>query len=233
VRHGDDGPPWPEEMPRGGFGPRTQAMVAYLAGRLGISQGDVAELLHTLFHLELSLGSVATLEQQVSAAVAAPVAEAQAFVQQQAVVNADETGWREGTQWRWLWTAVTPLARVFMLLAMRGRTGAQTLLGATCAGSVGSDRWGGYPWVDPTHRRLCWAHLLRACAAFVERGGEPARVGQALLTVSARIFGLWRRVRDGTLARRTFMREREPLQAQVVALLAEGTTLEHAKTRRA
>jgi len=225
--------PWPEEMPRGGFGPRTQATVAYLAGRLGISQRDVAELLHTLFHLELSLGSVATLEQQVSAALAAPVAEAQAFVQQQAVVNADETGWREGTQRRWLWTAVTPLMRVFMLLATRGRTGAQTLLGATFAGIVGSDRWGGYTWVDPTHRHLCWAHLLRDFAAFVERGGEPARVGHALLTVSARIFTLWHRVRDGTLARRTFLREMEPWQAQVVALLAEGTTLEHAKTRRA
>jgi transposase len=60
--------PWPDEMPRGGFGPRTQATVAYLAGRLGVSQRDVAELLQTLFHLEVSLGSVAALEQQVSAA---------------------------------------------------------------------------------------------------------------------------------------------------------------------
>ncbi len=68
---------WPDDMPRGGFGPRTQATVAYLAGRLGISQRDVAELLDVLFHLDLSLGSVAALEQQVSAAVAAPVAEAQ------------------------------------------------------------------------------------------------------------------------------------------------------------
>jgi len=105
---------WPQGMPRGGFGPRTQATVAYLAGRLGISQRDVGELLQTLFHLEVSLGSVAALERQGSAAVAAPVAEAQAFVQQQAVVNADETGWREGTQRMWLWTAVTPLVSVFL-----------------------------------------------------------------------------------------------------------------------
>jgi len=224
---------WPGEMPRGGFGPRTQATVAYLAGRLGISQRDVADLLHTLFHLEVSLGSVAALEQQVSAAVAAPVAQAQAFVQHQAVVNADETGWREGTQRRWLWTAVTPLVSVFMLLTTRGRAGAQTLLGATFAGIVGSDRWGGYTWIDPTHRQLCWAHLVRDFAAFVERGGEPARVGQALLDVSAQIFALWHRVRDGTLARSAFVREMEPVQAQVVALLEEGTALEHAKTRRA
>ncbi len=224
---------WPGEMPRGGFGPRTQATVAYLAGRLGISQRDVAELLHTLFHLELSLGSVAALEQQVSAAVAASVAEAQAFVQQQAVVNADETGWREGTQRRWLWTAVTPLVSVFVLLTTRGRAGAQTLLGTTFGGIVGSDRWGGYTWVDPPHRQLCWAHLVRDFAAFVERGGEPARVGQALLDVSAQFFALWHRVRDGTLPRSAFRREMEPLQAQVGVLLAEGTMLEHAKTRRA
>jgi transposase len=224
---------WPEEMPPGGFGPRTQATVAYLAGRLGISQRDVAELLAVLFHLDLSLGSVAALEQQVSAAVATPVAEAVAYVQRHAVVNAAETGWREGTQRMWLWTAVTPLVTVFMVLATRGRLGAQTLLGATFAGIVGSDRWSGYTWVDLTGRQVWWAHLLRDFAAFVERGGEPARLGQALLEVSATIFGLWYRVRDGTLSRTAFVTAMEPLQAQVGALLHEGTALEQAKTRRA
>src|SRR5437660_1105507 len=224
---------WPAGMPSGGFGPRTQATVAYLAGRLGISQRDVAELLHVLFHCDISLGSVAALEQQVSAAVAAPVAEAEAYVQRQPVVNADETGWREGRQRMWLWTAVTPLVTLFLVLATRGRAGAQALLGATFAGIVGSDRWSGYTWVDPARRQVCWAHLRRDFAAFVERGGEPARLGQALLDVSAQIFGLWARVRDGTLTRPTFVTAMRPLQAQVEALLAAGATLEHAKTRRA
>jgi len=224
---------WPAEMAAGGFGPRTQATVAYLAGRLGISQRDVAELLAVLFHLDLSLGSVAALEQQVSRAVAAPVAEAVAAVQQQAVVNADETGWREGTQRMWLWTAVTPLVSVFLVLATRGKAGAQTLLGATFGGIVGSDRWSGYTWLDVTQRQVCWAHLLRDFAAFVERGGEAARVGQALLDVSTTIFGLWYHIRDGTLPRAAFVHAMAPLQTQVETLLAEGTTLEHAKTRRA
>jgi len=190
-------------------------------------------LLQALFHLDISLGSVAALEQQVSAAVAAPVAEAVAHVQQQPVVNADETGWREGTQRRWLWTAVTPLVSVFLVLATRGKVGAQTLLGATFAGRVGSDRWSGYTWLAPTQRQVCWAHLLRDFAAFVERGGEAARVGQALLDVSATIFGLWYRVRDGTLPRAAFVGAMAPPQAQVETLLAEGATREQAKTRRA
>jgi len=58
-------------------------------------------------------------------------------------------------------------------------------------------------------------------------------LGQALLDVRAQIFGVWGRVRDGTLSRAAFVRAMAPLQAQIVALLTEGTTLEHAKTRRA
>jgi len=225
--------PWPDDMPRGGFGPRTQATVAYLAGRRGISQRDVAALLGVLFPLDLSLGSVAALEQQVSAAVATPVAEAQAYVQQQPAVNADQTSWHDGRQRRWLWTAVTPLVTVFMVLATRGRLGAQTRRGATFAGIVGSDRWSGYTWVDPARRHVCGAHLRRDFAAFAERGGEAARLGQALLEVSATIFGLWYRVRDGTLSRTVFVAAMGPLQARVGVLLCEGAALEHAKTRRA
>jgi len=92
-----------------------------------------------------------------------------------------------------------------------------------------------FPWplTDPTRRQVCWAHLVRDFAAFVEREGEAARVGQALLDVSATFFGLWYRVRDGTLPRAAFVRAMAPLQAQVMALLTEGMTLEHAKTRRA
>jgi transposase len=225
--------PWPDAMPPGGFGPRTQATVAYLTGRQGLSQRDAQQLLGVLFHLALSLGSIGTLEQQVSAAVAGPVAEAHAFVQAQPMANVDETGWREGTQRRWLWVAVTTLVSVFLLQATRGRQGAQDLLGAAFGGIVGSDRWSAYTWIDATRRQLCWAHLVRDFAAFVERGGDAARVGQGLLAAADELFGLWYRVREGTLSRPDCQAAMAPLQAQVGALLQEGATLEHAKTRRA
>jgi len=75
-------------------------------------------------------------------------------------------------------------------------------------------------------------HTLRDFAAISERGGEPTRIGQALLAVSARIFGQWYRVREGTLSRAAFQTAVEPLRTQVGALLREGATLEHATTRR-
>lgn len=54
---------WPSEMPRGAFGPRTQAMVGYLTGRLGISHRDVVEAMEVLYGLSLGAGSVSALQR--------------------------------------------------------------------------------------------------------------------------------------------------------------------------
>ena len=69
--------PWPATMPPRSFGPRVQATVGYLTGRIGASQREVQEILATVCQTEVSVGSVGALEQAVSAALAAPVAEAE------------------------------------------------------------------------------------------------------------------------------------------------------------
>lgn len=98
---------WPVDMPVGQFGPRLQATIGYLTGRMGMSQRDVAEMMDVVFHTDISLGSITAQEKRVSAAVAAPVQEARSYVQQQAVNNVDETSWREGTKRCWLWVNTT------------------------------------------------------------------------------------------------------------------------------
>ena len=50
----------------------------------------------------ISLGAVCALEQDVAAALAAPVEEARAAVRDQPVVHMDETGWREDKKRAWL-----------------------------------------------------------------------------------------------------------------------------------
>jgi hypothetical protein len=152
---------WPVGMPSGSFGPRVAATVAYLTGRCGVSQREAQEILRTLGHPEVSLGSIAALEQTVSAAVAAPVAEVQAAVQAQPVVNVDETSWQEQTQHCWLWVAVSAPLTVFLVRPSRGSRSAKELLGAAYAGIVGSDRWSGYTWLSLAQRQICWAHLIR------------------------------------------------------------------------
>lgn len=223
---------WPTEIPAGSFGPRLQALVGYLTGRIGVSQRDVTEILYTLFHTELSLGSIPAQEDQVSAALAAAVQAAQTYVQNQPVQNVDETHWPEKTKRAWLWISTTPLVTLFLVIATRGAKGAQQLLGSAVKSIVGSDRWSGYTWLDPVRRQVCWAHLKRDFQAWVERGGESERIGRALLEQIEKMFGLWHRVRDGTLNRADFQTAMQPIQVHVGDLLREGATLTCDKTRR-
>jgi len=213
---------WPTTMPTGSFGPRVHATVGYLTGRVGVSQREVHDIFMTLYQMEVSVGGVGTLEQAVSAALAAPVAEAQQYVQRQPVRNADETSWREKTQRRWLWISVTPLVTIFRLLKTRGAVGAKELLGEVVWGIIGTDHYAGYHWIDPRQRQLCWAHLKREFVAWSERAGETARIGLALLAVEKQLFELWYRVRDGTLAWADFQVAMLPLMARVSTLLQEG-----------
>jgi transposase len=59
---------WPARMPPGSFGPRVQATVGYLTGRIGASQREVEEILATVCQTEGSGGSIRAWEQAVSAA---------------------------------------------------------------------------------------------------------------------------------------------------------------------
>ncbi len=222
---------WPAAMPPGDFGPRLQATTGYLSGRLGLSQRDIEEACATLFHTELSLGSIPAQEAAVSAALAQPVTAAQTYVQQQPAANVDETGWHEQSQRAWLWVGATPLVAVFLVLTTRGAQGAKQLLGEAFHGIVGSDRWSAYNWLDPPRRQLCWAHLKRDFQKLIERGGESHHLGHALLTEVETLFRLWGQLKAGTLGRGDFQVKVQPLRVRVHELLQAGTAIAHAQTR--
>jgi len=180
---------WPADMPRGSFGERAQAMTGYLGGRFGISQRDMVEMFEAVFHLDIGLGSIPAQEQRVSQALKQPVNTALEHVQQQAAKNMDETSWHELTKLCWLWVCVTPSVTVFRIFKTRGASGAKDLLGENIVGTLGSDRYSAYNWIDPDKRQACWAHLKRDFQAWVERGGESKTVGRLLPGTSQTI--LW------------------------------------------
>ena len=202
---------WLEDMPAGAFGPRLQATVGYLTGRLGLSQRDAVEALDTLYHTPLSLGSIPALENAVSRALAEPVAEVAAGVQQRAVCNVDETSWRQANQRCWLWASTTAMMTVFLVLVTRGARGAKQLLGENYAGIAGSDRYSGYNWLAPERRQFCWAHFKRDFQAMVDYGGAPATLGLALLGQVAAMFGHWQAYQEGTTEWSAFQQAMVPL----------------------
>jgi transposase len=148
--------PLPSGVPTSSFGPRLSAMIAILTAKYRLPKRGVRELLSDFLGVELALGSVANVEQNVSAALEAPVAEARAYVHTSAVIHADETGWREAKKKAWLWVAATSLVTVFVIAASRSSKVAKDMIGQAFSGVLTTDRWSAYNWVDCWQRQLCW-----------------------------------------------------------------------------
>jgi len=215
------------------FGPNLTALVAYLSVFCRGSKRIIEEFIETVFQIPLSLGTVANLEQEASAALRAPYQEAQQAVQTAAVKNTDETGWREANQKRWLWMAATPTTACFKLCVGRGKVALSELLGEVIQGVVCSDRWSAYNDLDLAFRQLCWAHLKRDFQKWLDGGGEagPA-IGQAGLEAVRQLFALWRDFRQKRIARAALQTALIPVQEQLRAALEAGVSGDDARVKR-
>jgi len=214
--------PWPEGVPSGTYGPRVHATVALCTGAYRLSKRTTAQVMRDMFGVPMSVGTISQSEQTTAAVLAAPVAEARAYVQEQPVAYLDETRWRQGTTRAWLWVAVTTLVTVFVVRLSRGGQVARELLGSTFDGILVTDRYSAYNWYPVRWRQLCWAHLLRDFEAIRDRGGASTPLGEALLTQAHQMFHWWHRVRAGTLQRTTFRSYMTPLRREVLRLLEAG-----------
>jgi transposase len=212
----------PPGVPRRPFGVRLTAVIALLSGRYRLSRREVQQLLQDLWQVRVSLGAVVRQEQTQSAALAPVVDEARAAVQQAAVVNMDETGWREAKQRAWLWTVVTATLTVFRIDRTRSGAAVAALLGTDFTGVVGSDRWPAYNRFPADRRALCHAHLKRHFQGLVDRGGEAEPVGRWGLAELGRLFGLWHCFQTGEFDRQELQRRLVPLQARLGRLLRRG-----------
>jgi len=177
-----------------------------------------------MFGVQMGLGTIATLEHATVQAVAEPVAAARASGQQPPAAYLDETSWRAGQQRAWLWTAVTAWVTVLVVRASRSGKVAQERLGERCWGWLVTDRWSASTWYPPWRRQVGWAHLLRDIEAMSERGGRSRELGEALQGQARPMFQWWHRVREGTVAHRTFASSMWPVRPAVERRLDAGQT---------
>src|SRR4029450_10099920 len=211
--------PWPAGVPRGTYGPRVQATVALCTGAYRLSKRATQQAMEEVFGVPMSVGTISSLEQITTEAVAAPVEEARTYVQAQEVAHLDETSWRQGDKRAWLWVAVTSWVTVFVVRLSRGGQVARELLGERFSGILVTDRYIAYNWYPVRWRQVCWAHLLRDFEAMRARGGCSEEIGEALLAQAHQMFTWWHRVREGTLQRSTFRSYMTPLRREVERLL--------------
>jgi transposase len=212
------------------FGPRLAAALGYLSSSQHLSQRGLEETTEALFEVPSSLGSIGSLQAELSQALETPHQEIAQVVPQAEVKHVEETGGKQAGQKRWLWTAVTAGAVYFLVQVGRGAKALRGVLGEVIRGVVCSDRWSAYQGMPLSQRQVCWAHRKRDFQAMVDRGGAGAAIGAELLFLTDLLFSLWYKVRDGTRQRRWLQRQLDWLRPDVHVLLQRGTACACAET---
>ena len=213
-----------------GYGPRTQAVCAVLAGDGRLSKRRVARVMDDLFGLPISPAAVCELERRTAEALA-PIHDEVLGHLRKLPANVDETSWPEGRRRGWLWTAVAEGLGVFRVAASRSRDAFGELMGRSPPEVVTSDRDSAYSHLPPERRQACWAHLRRDFQAMIDRGDAGTTIGEDLLLHADILFECWSQVRAGEHPRPRFATETLPwLRCEVEDLLRRGTECGPKKT---
>ena len=212
------------ELPRrarSGFGPRLSAVAAYLAGVHRVTRRGVVDIFKTIFGVDISLGSVCNLHQEVSQALEAPYEEIRNTLTDQRVVNVDETGWRSMGQPVWLWVFVTPTLALFKLASSRGSKVLKEILGEVFSGILCSDRYSAYASYHKGLRQVCWAHIIRDIKGIRHacRSPDAVKFSRLMLSEIGRMFGLFNAFRSELLDRKTLVVKSVPLRARMCRCL--------------
>ena len=207
-------------------GPRLPAVIALLSGACRRSRRTVQVLLADLSEGRLSLGTLCAVEADIARALDAPYQEVAAAVARAPTAHVDETGWREGGQRCWIWTATAGKLALFRLDRRNPEACAALLTEAgkhpQVTATVISDRYGAYAHLPLSQRSLCWAHLARDFRGLAESAGASGAVGRWALEVLGKLFREWRRFGRGEVDRRGRAAAVAPLQEQCRTRLRWG-----------
>jgi transposase len=212
----------PAEIRAHSVGPGLTATLSYFSGCHGVSKRGVEEIAETVLGAPIALGTVANLEQEVSAAVEPAYQEALQAVRRADVKFADETSWKLWGKLCWLWAAAIAGVAVFLIHAKRSAKGLAAILGESIEGIVHSDRWHVYLQVPEERRQLCWAHLKRDFQKIVDCGGPSVFVGRRGLRIVKNLFAAWHAFQAGTITRLRLQELIAPLERRFGKTLLEG-----------
>ena len=96
-------------------------MLAYLTALHRVTRRGCQEIAQTLFGIDISVGSVCNLHEEVSQAVESCCEQIKQALPQEKALNVDETGWKSKGKRIWLWVFVAPGMAFFTLAASRGQ----------------------------------------------------------------------------------------------------------------
>jgi len=150
------------ERPKGYIGPVAVAVAGCLRYTVKMPFEAVRKILGGLWGLDLTPGALAGFDKKL-AQTGRPLYEQLAdMVQYSAGINADETSWPVGAINEWLWIFTNQNFAFFKIDPSRARAVAESVLGESYRGVLGSDCFAAYNGIKALAKQKCLTHYERA-----------------------------------------------------------------------
>jgi transposase len=199
----------PPEVAESNFGPGVHAAVAYLASVHRGTRRGIAEIMSTVFNLDISLGAVCRIIDRVSLACAPETEHIRENIAESLALNIDETGWKTAGNPGWLWVFVSSVAVFFRVASSRASKVLQSVLGESFSGVITSDDHSAYNRYHKSGvRQLCWAHLIRKLKGLKDGRASPDayQFAKHMLKEAGTLFSYWHAFKEAGCTREELWR---------------------------
>jgi transposase len=150
-----------DAMPNATLGHHVIALSSWFHYGLGVTIGQVRDILGSHLHTEITAGGLLDGWQRLAEALWPWYQQIADEARAGAVLHADETGWRVDGQTHWLWCFCNHRSCYYLIDQSRGSPALQKFFIQTYQGTLVSDFWAAYFNVACDDRQMCIAHLLR------------------------------------------------------------------------
>jgi hypothetical protein len=128
---------------------------------LGLPISQIVQVLSSHLHFRISEGGLAAMWHRLADIFHPWYQEILAQLQNAAVLNVDETGWRQNGTPHWLWCFASENGTLYFIDRSRGGPALGRFFQETFPGILITDFWSAYDALNCEGRQYCLAHLLR------------------------------------------------------------------------
>lgn len=161
-----------DAMPNATLGHHVVALSSWFHYGLGVTIGQVRDILGSHLHTQISAGGLLAGWQRLAETLFPWYEQIGNEARHGAVLHADETGWRVAGQTYWLWCFCNDRCCYYLIDPSRGLPALQKFFIEAFAGTLVTDFWGPYDSVIAGDNQRCLPHLLRELFKVDEHNGS-------------------------------------------------------------
>lgn len=219
----------PEGVSPRNFGPRLTAALSLMAGVFHMSRRDITSLAKDILGIEISLGTVSSLEGLVTDAIAGAHQEVAEAIQKEEVAGIDDSSWRKDNKYACLWAMTSSRLTLYRITVDKSEKSAASVVG-DFSGVLTSDRAKNLDFFQGW-RQTCWAHLDRHFKRMSERLGLSQQVGLDAMAVHDQVFHVWHQYKAEVIDADQLFDTLKGPRIELQAILERGTRCGHTKTQ--